>query len=145
MFNLKSKKMKKFILSLVVLCCLTAFTTTKAVAWPTISGNVKFSFTLIDQSWSNQSYDIYVAVVAGGQSTGWVYYNTVIQPNIYGPISFPMLNIPYPAPIDPETYVIWIKAVRSDGLKTVYGRDYGYPSSYSPFVLQETNSSIIVQ
>src|ERR1039457_4773193 len=97
-FPFKLVKMKKIIFSIVVLSFLTAFTTTKVMA---VTGFVDFGFTLNDPLWGSQSYDMYVMVVADGQSTGWQLFDVVPSPgNYYTPLyNIYMTNLPYPAPI----------------------------------------------
>lgn len=145
MFTLNSTKMKKFIFSIVLLSCLTAFTTTKVLAWPTVPGYVDFCFTLTDATWTSQSYVMWVQVVANGiQASSWVKFDKVPSPGTYcPPYHVYVPDIPYPGPIGPYTYKIFVKAERDDGVVTLTGWDYGPPTSISPFTLT-ANSTINV-
>jgi hypothetical protein len=136
--------MKKIIFSLAILSFLVVFSSTKAWAqYPTVGGNVTFSINLVDGSWTSETYDLYVRVVANSmQASSWVYFATENAPTSYGPYTVYISDIPYPSPIYPNTYRIYVKAERSDG-RLFYGWSYATPS-YSPFALT-ANSTITVQ
>jgi hypothetical protein len=132
--------MKRILFSLAVISVITAFTAETAHS-TTIAGNVAFEYKFQDLSWtSGLTYDVYVMVIANGnQYSSYPNFATISAPGDYPGNSVYLSDIPYPSPITPYTYQIYVYVTRSDGHFQASGWAYGAVTSYTPFVLTANN------